>query len=199
MDSFEWNKIAGGVLAAALSVMLIRIVTEDVIFAHHELEEDAYPIAVAEVEQAPEAAEEEGPSLAQLLADASAEQGERIFRQCQTCHTIEQGGKNATGPNLYGVVGASKASHEGFNYSSAMTSTGGTWGYEELNAFLANPRGYVSGTKMSFAGLRRDTDRAKVIQYLRSFSPDAPPLPEVETASVEGEGEGAMTDAPVEN
>lgn len=186
MNSFEWNKIFGGILAAALLVMVIRIVTEDVIFAHHDLEEDAFPIEVAEdTTAAPVVAEEQGPSLAELLANATAEQGEKLFRQCAACHTATADGGNRIGPNLHGVVGAQVASKAGFNYSAALTGVGGEWTYEKLDAFLTNPKGFAPGTRMSFAGLRKETDRAKMIQFLRSMSPDAPALPEVEAAAEE--------------
>ncbi|MGD8327367.1 MAG: cytochrome c family protein [Sphingomonadales bacterium] len=186
MNSFEWNKIFGGILAAALLVMVIRIVTEDVIFAHHDLEEDAFPIEVVEdTTAAPVVEEEQGPSLAELLANATAEQGEKLFRQCGACHTAAEGGGHRIGPNLHGVVGAQVASKAGFNYSSALSGIGGTWTYEKLNTFLTNPRAFAPGTKMSFAGFRKETDRAKVIQFLRSMSPDAPALPKVEAAAEE--------------
>ena len=179
VNSFEWNKIFGGILAGALLVMIIRIVAEDVIFAHDDLEEDAFPIVVAEVETPTAVEEEQGPSLGELLANASAEDGAKTFRQCAACHTVNEGGKNGVGPNLYGVVGAQVAGRGDFTYSAALAGIGGSWTYEQLDAFLTSPRGFASGTKMSFAGLRRETDRAKVIQYLRSISPNAPELPQV--------------------
>lgn len=192
VNSFEWNKIFGGVLAAALLIMVIRIVAEDVIFAHHDLEEDAFPIVVAEAETTTVVDVEEGPSLGELLASASAEDGIKTFRQCAACHTVNEGGKNGVGPNLYGVVGAQVAGRGDFSYSAALAGIGGAWTYEQLDAFLTSPRGFASGTKMSFAGLRRETDRAKVIQYLRSISPNAPELPQV----AEVEAPAMMMQAP---
>lgn len=202
MNSFEWNKIFGGVLAGALLVMVIRIVAEDVIFAHDDLETDAFPIEVVEeTGPAPVVVEETGPTLAELLAGATADDGASVFRQCAACHSIDEGGRNGVGPNLYGVVGAAMAGRDDFSYSGGMAAMGVNWTYEALDGFLENPRGYVSGTKMAFGGLRKATDRARVIQYLRSFSPDAPALPEVAAMAeevMEDAVEGGMMMVPAE-
>ncbi|MFZ5609497.1 MAG: c-type cytochrome [Pseudomonadota bacterium] len=190
MNSFEWNKIAGGVLAAALVVMVIRILTEDVLFKHEAPTTDAYPIALAEPaaqEAASAPAEEKEPGLAALLAQATADQGAQIFSRCKACHTVEEGGRNGVGPNLFGVVGAKVAHAADFAYSTAMAGKGGAWTYEALDAFLTSPRDYVPGTKMSFAGLAKASERARVIQFLRANSPDAPPLPAVEESAATAE------------
>ncbi len=124
------------------------------------------------------AVEEDLPDLAVLLAAADPGAGEKVYGKCKACHTIEEGGANKVGPNLYNVVGAQKAFHEGFSYSGALVEVGGTWTYENLNAFLESPKGYAPGTKMSFAGLRKPEDRADVIAYLRENTANPPPLPE---------------------
>lgn len=107
------------------------------------------------------------------LAQADAAKGERVFKKCQSCHTVEQGDRNKVGPNLYGVVGGKVAAVDGFKYSSALLEHGGEWTPERLDAYLANPRGAVKGTRMTFAGLKKDADRADVIAYLNTFS-DSP-------------------------
>ena len=133
-------------------------------------------------QQAPQAVQ----PIETLLASASSEKGQATAKQCATCHTFEKGGPNRVGPNLYGIVGANKAHLPNFNYSGAMKGKGGDWSFEELNKFLANPRGYVPGTNMTFAGLR-DSQRADVIAYLNSLSDSPKPLP---TAQAPAQGGG---------
>ena len=115
------------------------------------------------------AAEPEMPG-AEILAQGDPAAGEKVFRKCKACHTVEEDGPNRVGPNLYGIVGASVAAVDGFRYSGALTDHGGDWTPDRLAAFLANPRKAVPGTKMSFAGLRKPEDQADVIAYLASLS-----------------------------
>jgi cytochrome c len=146
---------------------------------------DQPAIAVAVPEKAPPAtAAAAAPAAAvdfnTLLAAASADAGERVFGKCKSCHSIEEGGANKVGPNLWGIVGGPKAHIKGFAYSATladMGAKGGVWGYEELNQFLLSPKDYVSGTKMSFAGLPKAEERAAVIAYMRANTPNPPPLP----------------------
>ena len=115
------------------------------------------------------AAETDTPG-AEILAQGDPAAGEKVFRKCKACHTVEEDGPNRVGPNLYGIVGASVAAVDGFRYSGALTDHGGDWTPDRLAAFLANPRKAVPGTKMSFAGLRKPEDQADVIAYLASMS-----------------------------
>ena len=115
--------------------------------------------------------------LTMLLAAASPESGAKAFKKCKACHTTHSGGAHKVGPNLWEVVGRSKAGAQGFAYSSALDKFGGTWGYEDLDAYLTKPKEYVPGTKMSFAGLKKAPERAAVIAYLRSLSESPKPLP----------------------
>lgn len=108
-----------------------------------------------------------------LLAAAKPETGEKIFSKCKACHTAEQGGASKLGPNLWGVIGRPKAGGEGFAYSDAMKKLGGEWTFADLNEFLANPKKFAPGTKMTFAGLKNEEDRAHVIAYLSQLS-DSP-------------------------
>lgn len=184
MDSFEWNKIAGWTLAAVLLVLVIRTGV-DMLYDTHAPETAAYPIAVPEsAADAGEAAQEadQGPSLAALLANASVSGGEAAFKKCTACHTIEAGGPNRTGPNLHNIVGADIAHRDDFGYSSDLANAEGNWTYAHLDAFLASPRGVYSGTKMSFAGIRREAERADLIAYLRANTENPPALPEVAAA-----------------
>ena len=128
-------------------------------------------------------------SLEDRLAGASAEAGESQFRQCQACHTIDAGGANRVGPNLYGVVGGPVGAAEGFNYSPALADAGGDWTPERLDAFLENPREAMPGTRMSYRGIKDPQDRANMIAYLNSQS-DAP----LELGAT-GDGDGAAASA----
>ena len=116
------------------------------------------------------AAAEPETSGAEILAQGDPAAGEKVFRKCKACHTVEEDGPSRVGPNLYGIVGASVAAVDGFRYSGALTDNGGDWTPDRLAAFLANPRKAVPGTKMSFGGLRKPEDQADVIAYLASLS-----------------------------
>lgn len=196
MDSFETNKVVGAVLGTCLFAMAVGVLS-DAIFANHPPETPGYAIAIPDA-QHPEdggAAAPKAEPLPVLLASASVSDGEGATRACQACHTFDKGGANKVGPNLWGVVGSEVLGHADFNYSSGMKDWGAdkTWTYENLDAFLANPRGTVKGTAMSFAGIKNDQQRADVLVYLRSLADSPVPLPEVEkTAEADT---GTATDA----
>lgn len=172
-------------LLTVLVVMGINGLTE-VIFEEEKLASNAFPIEMETVtEEAVDVVVEQGPSLADLLALASLEKGQKIFKKCKACHTLDNGGKNLVGPNLWNIVGRDKAGLESFSYSAAMKGKGGAWTYDDLDAFLTKPGNFVAKTKMSFAGLKKPADRAAVIMLLRSLS-DAPvELPAVAAPVVE--------------
>ena len=174
MGDLFWNKVFGALLATALSIFGIKELGHALIESH-EPAEPGYKIAVASEGEGEEKAAEvvEVISLAQMLSTASASAGERVVKKCAACHSFDQGGANKTGPNLWNIIGRTAASHEGFGYSDAMKAFGGTWDYENLNAFLSSPKTKVPGTAMSFAGLKKPKDAANVLAYLRTLS-DAP-------------------------
>jgi cytochrome c len=181
MNSFEFNKIAGAVLGTALGVMALGIVAE-IIYEPERPEKPGYVIAVAETgegEAAGPAAPEVAP-IAVRLASASVEKGQAAAKVCQACHTFDKGGPAKVGPNLWGVVGGPVIHMAGFNYSDAMKAKGAegmTWTYDNLDQFLADPKGFIPKTAMGFAGLKKPDQRADVIAYLRTLSDNPVPLP----------------------
>jgi cytochrome c len=177
MDSFELNKLLGAVLGACLGVLTLNIIA-GAIFAPEKPAKPGYDIAVPETKSGGEAkpAEPEVP-IEQLLAKADVGRGETSAKKCAACHTFDKGGRPLVGPNLWGVVGRPKASQPGFNYSTALKAKGGSWTIDDLNQFIANPRGFVPGTNMTFAGIPRTGERADIIAYLNSLSDNPAPLP----------------------
>jgi cytochrome c len=177
MDSFELNKILGAILGTCL-LLLVTSFTAGALFAPVMPEKPGYEIAVKETAHggAKEAAAPSEP-IEKLLQTASVEKGAAAAKKCAACHTFEKGGPNRVGPNLFGVVERARATEAGFNYSAAMKAKGGNWTFQELNAFIANPKAAVPGTAMGFAGIPKDSERADVIGYLRSLADKPVPLP----------------------
>jgi cytochrome c len=178
MDSFELNKIMGAILGTCL-VLLVTNFTANAIFTPKPLEKPGFEIAVKEVEGTGEKEAAAAPSepIERLLQTASIDKGAASAKKCAACHTFEKGGPNRVGPNLYNVVNRDRATEPGFNYSAAMKAKGGKWSFDELNRFLSNPKGYIAGTAMGFAGLPKDSERADVIDYLHTLSDSPAPLP----------------------
>ncbi|WP_346893601.1 cytochrome c family protein [uncultured Roseibium sp.] len=181
MDSFTLNKIAGAVLMVLLLTMGVGIVS-DIIFEPTIPGKPGYEIVVAsEADSTPSAeAVPEVVPISERLAEASADSGEKVFKKCAACHSIEEGGPNKVGPDLWGVIGRKPASHEGFSYSAAMTAYGAEhdeWTFEALDHFLTKPKDYINGTAMGFAGLRKPDDRANLIAYMREQASNPVPLP----------------------
>ncbi len=179
MDSFEINKIVAAVLMVALLVIGIGKLS-DVIFHVETPETPGYKVEVEQVSTTSSSTTttaEEKVDIAALMAMGDIASGEKIFKKCAACHSIIKGGKNAIGPALYNVVGRKVGSVEDYKYSKALAAYEKEWTLEELNGYLTKPAKWIKGTKMAFAGLRKEADRASVIKYLNENSDSPVPLP----------------------
>ena len=179
MDSFEINKIVAAVLMVALLVIGISKLS-NVIFHVKKPEKPGYVVEVEEITTAAlstEETSEEKIDIAALMATGDALAGEKIFKKCAACHSINKGGKNNIGPALYNVVGRKVGGIADYKYSKALAAYDKEWSFEELNGFLIKPAKWIKGTKMAYAGLRKETDRASVIKYLNQNSDNPLPLP----------------------
>ena len=177
--SLEGNKIAAAIILAGLIGMGSGFVSRVAIHSNVP-ETPAYAIAIPEGAATTVVAEveEAGPEpIVALLASADLAEGEKVFRQCASCHSWEDSGAHKAGPNLWDIVGHEKSAMDGFGRYSGALTPGETWSYENLNAFLADPKGYAPGTSMGFRGLRKTEDRANLIAWLRTHSPNPVPLP----------------------
>lgn len=193
--SLEGNKIFAAILTAGIIASGSGVLSR-MVYGPHHLEEPAFRIALPEGggEGTAAPAAEEKP-LAVLLAAADPAAGANVAKKCAACHSFEKGGPNKVGPDLWGVVGRDVGKHEGFSYSSAMAEHGGQWSFEDLNDFIKSPKTHVPGTKMAFAGLSKETERADVIVYLRSLADSPVPLPEA-PADAAPAGEAPAGEAP---
>ena len=160
MDSFEINKIIAAILLTALIIIGIGKFT-DILFHVEKPKESAYKIeglemAATQTSSNSETKVEEKINIKELLALGDAAHGEKVFKKCSACHMIASGGKNMIGPNLWGVIGRTAGSVSDYKYSKAMVAYGKEWTFEEMNAYLIKPQAYIKGTKMAFAGLRKE-------------------------------------------
>ena len=202
----RFNTASGWVLFSGIVALGASIASGMYFHAdgHEEFEEGEWGFFVEGAEEEGGAAA--GPDLGTLLASADAAAGEKVFAKCSACHTINQGGADGIGPNLYGVMGKPVGKHAaGFAYSSALSEHGGEWTWENMNEWLTSPRAFASGTKMSFAGLSKPEDRANVMEYIASMGgapakpePAAPEPEEGEAADAPGAGPGAVEGTPAD-
>jgi|TARA_B100000780_G_scaffold222663_1_gene161751 cytochrome c len=179
MDSFELNKIIAAVLLVALLVIGIGKLS-NVIFHVDKPETPGYAIEADQVSSASTNLTdqvEEKIDITALLAMGDVSNGEKIFKKCASCHSIIKGGKNKIGPALYNVVGRQVGKISDYKYSKALLAYEKEWTFEELNGFLIKPAKWIRGTKMAYAGLRKEKDRASIIKYLNQNSDNPLPLP----------------------
>lgn len=188
------NTINGWVLFAGVVALGASIVSGEV-FKAERPEKMGYPIEGVVAEEGGEAAK----PIEFYLASADVAKGEQVFKKCTACHTIDQGGANGLGPNLWATVGKPHGHVAGFAYSDALKGVPGNWDFKALDAWLANPKKYAPGTKMTFAGLGNPEDRANLIVFLNSKGSNLPlpaaPMEDAAAASdkaaAEAEGAGA--------
>ena len=179
MDSFEINKIIAAVLLIALLVIGIGKIS-NMAFQVDKPENSAYKVDIQESSQSLSSTTEKiqvKVDISALLALGDVSHGEKVFKKCSACHLVNKGGENKIGPALYGVIGRKVASKQDYKYSKGMAAYDKDWTFEEMNGYLKKPQSYIKGTKMAFAGLRKEKDRASVILYLNQNSDNPLPLP----------------------
>jgi cytochrome c len=180
MDSLEFNKFAGAILVALMLVMVVDLLG-DALVGPEPAGQDQLAVAsksaTPKAKPATMATKPKAAAIGTMLAAADAEAGKKAFSKCKACHTLNKGGANRVGPNLWGIVGRPVAGAAGFSYSKALRALGGKWDYERLSQYLLKPKDFAPGTKMSFGGLAKPADRANLIAFLRSLSDAPKPLP----------------------
>ena len=180
MDSFELNKIIAAILMVALLIIGIGKLS-DVIFYVEKPKTPGYSVEIEQTtvasSQSSSQPTEDKVDIAALIAMGDIATGEKVFKKCAACHSIVKGGKNNIGPALYNVVGREVGAVDDYKYSKALAAYGKEWTFEELNGYLIKPAKWIKGTKMAFAGLRKEKDRASVILYLNQNSDNPLPLP----------------------
>ncbi len=198
MAGLEINKASAAVLVAGIVFVGTGLLSNALV---KPKEYHGTAIAIAMPNAAPTAAAPQAdPPIALLLASADVGRGEALTKSqgCVACHSLNEGGKNGVGPNLYGVIGAQRAAHAGYEYSAALKGKAGEWSFDDMNAWLKKPATFAPGTKMSYAGLADPAKRADIIQYLRSLSatPVALPAPPAQSAQAASPAQPATAGAP---
>ena len=177
MDGFELNKIIAAILATVVVVFSINKFA-DILFRADKPQQSAYKVEKIEPTLASaSSAGQAAVGISELLAMGTIEHGEKIFKRCSACHMIAAGGKNMIGPNLWSILGKKTGVASGYKYSKALAAYGKEWSFEEMNGFLIKPSAHIKGTKMAFAGLKKEKDRASVILYMNSKSDKPLPTP----------------------
>lgn len=199
MSDLTFNKVVGAVLATGLAIVGLREISSG-IFAPHPVEKPGYAITVAEDASGGGPTAEAPIDWGTVLPTADIKAGEAVFAKCKSCHTIEAGGANGTGPNLHGILGKKSGQHAGYAYSPAMIEHGthGVWTFQETSEFLKAPQKHLSGTKMTFVGLKKPEDRINLLAYLNSQGSNLPfpaPNPAAAAAPAAPAADGAAAPA----
>ncbi len=175
MDGFEINKVIAAILATVVIVFSINKFA-DILFRADKPQQSAYKIEKVET-TSDSASKQTAVGINELLAMGNVQHGEKIFKKCSSCHMIAAGGKNMIGPNLWSVLGRKTGSISDYKYSKALAAYGKEWTFAEMNEFLTKPSAHIKGTKMAFAGLKNEKDRASVILFMNSKSDSPLPTP----------------------
>jgi|TARA_B100001029_G_C15036165_1_gene440293 cytochrome c len=169
MDGFEINKIVAAVIIGVLLVFGVGKFT-DYLFYVEKPAQPAYVVEAPVLKVSSSSNNASTVDIAKLLSMGTVEHGQKVFKKCSACHVVAKGGKNKIGPALYGVMGRKSASISDYKYSKALIAHSKTWSYDEMNAYLIKPQAHIKGTKMAFAGLKSEKDRASVMLYMNSKS-----------------------------
>ena len=176
MDSFEINKIVAAVLVVFLVVFGIGKIS-DIIFHVEKPNTSAYKVEVSTASSTQSSNTDQLVDIKALLAMGNLDDAKKVWKKCSACHSIKKGGKNKIGPALYNVLGRNVAALDNYKYSKALVAYGKAWTFEEMNGFLKKPQAYIKGTKMAFAGLKKEKDRASIILFMNQNSDNPLPLP----------------------
>ena len=176
MDSFEINKIVAAVIVVFLVIFGIGKIS-DIIFHVEKPNTSAYKVEVSTASSSQDLNAGEIVDITALLAMGNLDHGNKVWKKCSACHSIKKGGKNKIGPALYNVIGRDVAALSNYKYSKAFVAYGKSWTFEAMNAFLIKPQSYIKGTKMAFAGLKKEKDRASIILFMNENSDNPLPLP----------------------
>tara|TARA_B100000029_G_scaffold499823_1_gene570722 strand:- start:1255 stop:1791 length:537 start_codon:yes stop_codon:yes gene_type:complete len=172
------EKSGFGIVIAALALLACHLIGEALV-REERLANPSYLVAIDSSAESQGKSRPEGEDNNTLVLLESAEpvRGEKLFKKCKSCHSVQKGGKNGIGPNLWDIVGRKKAGVSAYQYSDVLKNMGGDWSFPDLDLFLADPKAFAKGTKMSFRGIRKTDDRAALIIYLRTLSDAPKPLP----------------------
>ncbi len=176
MDSFEINKIIAAVLVVFVVVFGISKIS-NIIYHVEKPNKSAYQVELLTASTSDSSNTASTVDISALLAMGSVDHGQKVFKKCSACHSVKKNGKNKIGPALYNIIGRNMAGLENYKYSKALIDFGKSWTFDEMNSFLIKPQSYIKGTKMAFAGLKKEKDRASVILFMNQNSDNPLPLP----------------------